>query len=182
MKIKNPKLDVKIEMNPNNSFYWREAAEQNAKLVDDYTRERATKATKNIRRQVGKGIFLKSTAPSLGTSMTALQLAEGGAELIEALRKFYKSRVIWDTHDLLMKGKYDYAKIYWEKKCVNQQTIHGDCEKFRLVLSEKSSLLSASVYLGWEPAMRRIFEHWRSAAEGKEQRVLAAPTNLVIAD
>lgn len=167
-------IDAAIEMDPNNSFYWKDAALD----ADDFTLEHSRRAEQAMAKRMGASVFIPTTAKILGTSAGALSIALDGKELLDAIEKFYYSPVVARTLGYLQDGDYRLAKRYWEEKCVNYQTSVEACDELRHVLAEKSSLLSVAVFEAFEPFARLLYSEWEMAARAANGDDAASPLGV----
>ncbi len=153
---------VTLEMQPGNSFYWRDVAMESAGEIDAFTRAQETRATNQARNLFGSSIFISTAAKSLGTSASLLGVAQSGIKLLDALRVFYVSPVVSRTISLLENGQYEQARRYWQQLCVAEPTMHRDCEHLRRVVAEESSLLGVVSYTYFPQAMEKMYRNWES--------------------
>jgi len=151
-------------MDPDNSFYWREAASTHAADVDDFTAQRNRRAVARLGSQLGGNAFAVSAFKALGGSLAVIGIGTQGAEALQALETFYRSPVLSRTLALLNEGKYDAAKRYWEAQCVSERDRHDHCEQLAQKLAPLASLLSARVYTDFPEGMQHLFERWQRAA------------------
>jgi hypothetical protein len=154
-----------IDMHPDNSFYWRDAASARAAEVDEFTRSRNMRAVTRLGSEMGRGTFLATIVPSFGGSMAVLGVADKGVKLLDALKVFYRSPVLERTWALLGAGQYTQARQYWREKCASDSSTHRDCDQLRHALSEASSLLSARTYTDFPDAMMKLFDRWEASAK-----------------
>jgi hypothetical protein len=161
-------IDARIEMNPDNSFYWKEAAAAHAEDLERFHQERAARARERHRGLIGGALFSTTGARALGSSLAVLGTAANGVAVIEALEQFYRSPVLSRTIAHINAGRYDEARRYWEEQCLVLQTAHRDCDGLRIAIAEASSLLSARVFTDWPTFMNMLFDKWVADARSKK--------------
>lgn len=79
----------------------------------------------------------KIVAGGLGVA----DLGSSAQQFLDALRVFYGSPVLANTRRLLEQGHTDQARRYWRTHCIDDQSLHRDCEALRVAVSRVSSLL-----------------------------------------
>jgi hypothetical protein len=155
-------FNVSIDMNPDNSFYWRDAAARGE--VDAFTSQRAGNAGRRLSTEMGRGVFLSTAVRSFGTSLALLNTAQSGVNVMLALERFYRSPILLRVRQLLAQGNYGAARRYWDEKCVRDDTMHRDCEGLRQALVQASSFLAISTHQEFSTGMRALYDRWEAAA------------------
>jgi hypothetical protein len=176
LKKQRPEIDVTLEMDPDNSFYWREAADRPE--VDEFTRERSRLAGDRHGHQLGHSIFVGSAVRILGGTMATVNAAAAGLALIEALKKVYNSPILAKTFALLQEGKYREARINWESRVIND-TRSAEFDEFREALAGATSVLSIRTFVDFPDAMRLLFEKWESDAKKEFGEPVLEPPKVI---
>lgn len=157
-------FSARINMAPDNSFYWRDAATARTAEVDEFTAEKSRRAVGRLGSQMGGNAFAVTSFKALGGSLAVIGIGSQGAEALQALETFYRSPLLARTLALLNQGKYDDARRYWEAQCVSERDRHDHCEQLAHKLAPLASLLSARVYTDFPEGMRHLFDRWERAA------------------
>jgi WSC domain-containing protein len=164
--LKTKGIDTKVSMDPDKSFYWRDAA---GNLPDDYSNNKNKAAGKALGSILGEAPVIKGSLGALGGSFAMVGTGLAATKFLNALKRFYRSPILARTRRLLNQGKYSEAKRYWKAQCMVSTTMHRDCDRFRVALAEASSLLSARTYSDFPAAMEMLFNNWEKDAKKARQ-------------
>ena len=162
--LKSKKIDAKIEMNADNSFYWREDEPISGFADDPFTKTRETIAKEALAEKFGGGIWSKTAARTINGGLAIAAIGGAGADILEALEAFYGSGVVRQTQRLLLAGDFEKAKQYWEQKCIDDVTAVIACSQMKEAIAKATNVLATRTWDSIPGAQRMLFDQWEAAA------------------